>query len=487
MHGAFLTCSLALLAMAAPAEAATTVQVGDGFPGGPIHPAVLITDQTGEVNELAISYEYDAPPVPGDGVVTVRDDAASLEAGEGCIAEDGAVRCEVEDLQVIRALLGDGDDNAVAESPPRGTRSCVCVSIDGGDGDDTLTSRDGATLTGDAGDDHLIGEPSVAGAPGGARLRSGEMMSGGAGNDRLEGGVGADAMSGGSFGEAPPPGQDHLDGGPGDDSLSDGDHAAGEIGPDTVIGGTDEDVIHSYSERTSAVTVDLSTRGGDGEDGENDDVFNVEVVYGGLRNDRLIGDGDANIFFPLSGGNVVFGGRGDDSLMMAFPTGRNVVNGGRGDDFIEVEAYDSGTVRCGPGQDRIGERQRGSNADRRVDDDQDLGPFIAAACEALTAGPWAIDPVPDEPPSGRVMHFDRLPDARFGSDFYMDLTTVGEPPFEHLDRAVLKRSGARLRLPAAIDRNARRNGFQFRAAAWDNRSGGPKVSLLWRFRQRRYD
>jgi Ca2+-binding RTX toxin-like protein len=138
----------------------------------------------------------------------------------------------VSDVLVIRALLGGGHDLALAASPPGGTRSCGCVELHGGPGNDKMTSRDGADLYGDDGADFLIGEPNQAfPAPGALRPASSEEMFGGAGDDRLEPGVGPDFLNGGG-------GIDRMDGGAGDDTLHDGDSASGEIGPDGVIGST---------------------------------------------------------------------------------------------------------------------------------------------------------------------------------------------------------------------------------------------------------
>ena len=401
MRQAIVFCLLAGLIASETAAAATTVEVGDAV--------VVIADETGDPNTLEITY--------ADGVVGVSDETATLEPGEGCTSADGAVRCEVEALQVIRALLGGGDDSAVVESPPP-------VEMHGGDGD-----------------------------------------------DRLEGGVGRDSLIGGG-------GEDHLYGGGGDDELSDGDHAAGEIDSDTVIGGTGDDTINSYADRSRGVRLDLTERGGDGQRDENDDVVNVEIVYGGFGGDRLIGDGDANVFVPGGGRNRVVSGRGDDRLVLTFPDGRNVVNGGRGDDVIEAEAFEPGTLRCGQGRDLVTERLRRSGATRRADPERDFGPEITAGCEELVGGGWRIDPVPDEPLSGRLLHFDRLP-GRLDPDFRLDLTTVGRPPFQHVASGDLMRDGVTLRFPVAVVRRTRRDGSYFRAKAMDTRVS--ELRLLWRF------
>ena len=479
-----LLIALVGAAIGAPTASAATVEVGDAFPGGDMNPAVLITDETGEVNSLTITYEYTAQPLPGDGTVTVRDQSAPLQAGDGCVAAGDGVRCEVEDLFEVRAMLGAGDDTAAVESPP--SRSCGCVSLRGGDGNDELISRDGAELQGDAGNDHLIGEPNTALRPIGrnAGHASGEYMTGGAGNDTLEGGAGPDSMHGGSSSlqEPVPAGRDRLNGGDGDDSLDDGDDHGGEIGPDLLIGGSDEDEVYSYLGRSVGVRVDLSKNRGDGQPGEADEHVNVEVLYGSSGDDRFVGDGDANTFYPSAGNNRVRGRGGNDYVFAMAAEGRNAISGDLGRDTIRIEAYASASIRCGRGRDVVIEEPRGPLAPRQVDAERDRGPWISGSCEELQSLA-SVDPVPDGRVKGRRLTFDLPSGARFRRGFRLDLSGVGRP-FDVIASGRLKRRGVTLKLPRNVARRARRHGFQFRAELWNERAPtGARLRVLWRFRQ----
>jgi hypothetical protein len=104
-----LTLTFLFLALtASPALAATTVRVEDQFPGEPVNPGITVTDETGEVNTLTISYSYEtngAPfPPPGNAKVTVEDGSAELQAGEGCQQNGPSrVRCDVDGIVRIVA------------------------------------------------------------------------------------------------------------------------------------------------------------------------------------------------------------------------------------------------------------------------------------------------------------------------------------------------------------------------------------------------
>jgi hypothetical protein len=501
-----LSC-LAIALAAQPAAAATTVSVVDAYPDtllqSGFQPEVLISDQTGDVNALSVSYTYatngQPSPPPGDAVVTVRDDSADLEAGEGCEpAGSKRVRCTVEGILAIRALLGGGADTAGVEGPDGGI-SCTCVRLLGGDGNDRLTSQDGAGLEGDAGDDVLSGLPSTAtttanGFPG----PSDDGLSGGDGNDVLDGGIGDDHLAGGAgddvlrggaggdnlFGAEPaddpnpPAGRDDLHGGSGRDVLDDGDDHSGPIGPDKVVGGRGFDTVDSYLGRTAGVSVNLSRPGGDGQAGEGDSVVNVETVYGGTGNDTLVGDGDANQLFGGDGSNRIRG-RGGDDYLDGDSTARNALSGDRGDDHISVQVWTTGPVNCGRGHDIVFQSVRGEDAPREPSEN-DPGVAVAANCESIRLSGgyrFGLDPVPG-PVSGRLLTFDRLP-AQGWREFFSVVVTPAEPPYRHLGKGTSTREGVTVELPADVARRARRRGMALRAELWED---GAKLRMIWRFR-----
>ena len=508
---------LSAFAAAAPSASATTVKIGDAFPGDPVNPMVVATDETGEVNNLTISYTYETNdeqfPPPGDGTVIVEDSSAPLEAGEGCQELGGnRVRCSVEGIVAIRALLGGAADTATAQSPGEGELSCHCVALFGGDGDDALTSFDGVAMHGEAGNDTLTGLTSTAsGVPGGLTSASDDGLFGGPGNDMLDGGQGRDSLQGGagddvlsggngddfmlggetpsSFGgemtpagrPSPPAGSDKLDGGDGDDSLSDGDHYGPEIGPDELVAGAGVDVLSSYSGRERGVRVDLAKRGGNGEQGEDDTVVNFEIVYGSAGDDTLAGDGDGNQLHGFGGANTLRGRGGDDQLN-ALSLRRNRMFGDRGDDIITSPSWTPGSIDCGRGGDRIVQPPRGQDSPRQPRP-SDPGIYVSASCEAIGKGlgaAWAVDPVPDRPVRNRTVTLDRAPGASFRKHS-VEVTTA-ERPFRTLDRVTPTRRGVRAKLPGRVARRARRRGMTMRVEVYSEIFSTGQLKMLWRFR-----
>ncbi|GAA4707804.1 M91 family zinc metallopeptidase [Nocardioides conyzicola] len=193
----------------------------DGFDGVPSdgNEVGVITDgdrtifSTGSGND-DIRVEID--PKTGERVVTVN--------GQSYRVPDG------QDL-VIRA--GGGTDTI---DVPAGTD--VDVTLIGGEGNDTITTR--------GGDDTILGmdgEDKIDAGDGGDRVSGGadadyldgqggdDTVVGGSGRDTLYGMGGDDVLSGGE-------GQDYLEGADGDDRLDGGE------GNDILSGGKDDDTIH---------------------------------------------------------------------------------------------------------------------------------------------------------------------------------------------------------------------------------------------------
>ena len=178
-----------------------------------------------------------------------------------------------------------------------------------GVGNDTLTTIE--NLIGGAFDDTLTGSTLV------------NVLDGGAGNDTLWGGAGNDTLTGGV-------GNDVLLGGAGSDKLTGGD------GVDTA----------SYSDATSAVTVNLGLTGAQATGGSGSDTLTtVENLTGSNFNDKLTGS---------SADNVLDGGLGDDSLVGG--AGNDVLHGGVGNDNLnggdgnDVYSYTALNQDVGAGQ-----------------------------------------------------------------------------------------------------------------------------------------
>lgn len=184
-----------------------------------------------------------------------------------------------------------------------------------------------------------------------------DTLTGGTANDTLRGGKDGDTLNGGD-------GNDKLDGQEGDDTEN-GDGGNDKFlqsksgnGNDVMDGGADTDVV-KYNGRSSKVTIDLTTAGGEGETGENDTITNMEKVVGGRADDEIKGyANDANILLGGSGDDKLTGGSGDDVLKggsgddeLLGLAGEDKLVGGSGKDFLDG-GTGTDTLNGGTGRDR---------------------------------------------------------------------------------------------------------------------------------------
>jgi len=264
----------------------------------------------------------------------VRDDAAPLRAGSGCVQRSA--------------------HEATCAFPGGATYSRLGL-ISTGDGDDEVAlSADGWTLTVElgAGNDAFDGGYAlVHGEEGADVLSAGEhaaSLDGGSGDDRLSGGSGADFLRGGE-------GIDSLAGGGGDDVLEVADGM-----PDRADGGPGRDRL-SYADDFRGVVVDLADAALEGAPGEGDAASAIEDVAGGSGADRIAGDNADNRLVGGSGSDAVAGRGGDDVLVAAHdddvydgaPQNRDRLDGGRGNDRLGAGRRQRTRVTCGSGRDVI--------------------------------------------------------------------------------------------------------------------------------------
>jgi Ca2+-binding RTX toxin-like protein len=268
----------------------------------------------GEANRALFVWE-------NDGVI-VSDPGAALVLG--CMPRTlTEVRCAAPGAApagptaIANMYLGDGDDTGEIRNAP--ARPTLSVLLDGGPGNDTLSTNRG----------------TVVGGPGNDAL-TGELLQGGPGDDRL---AGTDT-------------DNVLDGGPGADLLK-------------GMGGIDRT---TYADRTGGVHVTIDGRADDGAPGEGDDV-ETEDVNGGAGPDLLLGDDGPNRLTGLCGDDRLTGGGGNDVL--EGDAGSDTIDGRAGDDIIYADAGPFGQppppaapcdaqpsdgsdlVACGPGDDLV--------------------------------------------------------------------------------------------------------------------------------------
>ncbi|BAT58850.1 bifunctional hemolysin/adenylate cyclase precursor [Variibacter gotjawalensis] len=246
-------------------------------------------------------------------------------------------------------LLGTGDDLVLSTAD-------TSLVIEGGDSDDQM----------------YIGGYTVGD----------DILSGGAGNDRIYAGIGEDQIDGGIgndalYGEA---GDDLILGGAGDDTIdggADDDVLYGDAGNDTMIGGLGDDILKGgadndtfiitstadghdkydggagidtvdFSAVTAAVTLTLRDTGTSSF--ATDTFENIENAIGGSGADKLTGNAFANVLVGNGGDDILKGGAGDDRLEGG--EGADDLDGGADNDTL-LGGADNDIIKGGAGNDII--------------------------------------------------------------------------------------------------------------------------------------
>ena len=107
---------------------------------------------------------------------------------------------------------------------------------------------------------------------------------------------------------------------------------------DFISGGSGIDAV-DYSGRTNNLTLTIGATG-NGEAGENDNISDVDNVYGGGGHDTIVGDGLANYLKGNGGNDTIIGGLGVDTIEAGNGNDRiraedglvDVIDGGAGTD-----------------------------------------------------------------------------------------------------------------------------------------------------------
>jgi Ca2+-binding RTX toxin-like protein len=275
------------------------------------------------------------------GVYTIVDGGAPVLAGSGCsLPSAGRATCGSNGITSIRVDAGDGNDViTLLPSTP--------ATISDGPGDDLVTAGSGADVfTGGPGNDSYWGGAGNDQFGDGGPGDGADTYNGGAGTDRvsyatragavtasiddvandggagegdnvkpdvenLTGGQGSDTLTGG-------PGANLLQGLAGDDTLNGGagdDTFDGGSGADSIYGGAGAHDVVDYSARTAPVTATLDDRGGDGEQGEGDNLHSdLEGIDGGSGSDFLGGGPGADTLDGNAGDDTLQGGPGADTM-----------------------------------------------------------------------------------------------------------------------------------------------------------------------------
>jgi Ca2+-binding RTX toxin-like protein len=327
---------LLIVALAAPlvlatrASAATVTAHEDDFNGL----EVVYVAATGEGNDVVVVDDV-------RNRVMITDRGAPVTASGACTSVDahsavcpGVAGRRPADAVDANLTLGDRDDRFA--TPRRFDTDDVNLHVDGGPGNDVLSGggNDSTVLHGGEGNDLLH-----------ANDWGGELH-GGPGDDVLYGGDDMDQLYGGG-------GHDQLYGRGGHDDLTDGDRDGGggaaAPGSDTLDGGGGTDGL-SYEHRTRRLSVRAEDNDDAGESGEHDSVRNVEWIFGGAGDDRLVGDRGRNRLAGGRGNDTLVGRGGDDEFFGE--AGDDRLIGGAGRDVF-IPGAGTNMLVCGGGRDSV--------------------------------------------------------------------------------------------------------------------------------------
>jgi uncharacterized delta-60 repeat protein len=129
---------------------------------------------------------------------------------------------------------------------------------------------------------------------------------------------------------------DKLTGDDGDNVLE------GRAGADQLDGGKGINTA-SYEHATIGVIADLSNPANNTEEAAGDTYKNIQNLLGSNFNDRLVGDGNANLLSGGSGDDTLIGNGAKDTLIGG--SGNDILTGGSGNDiFVFLPGFGNDTV-----------------------------------------------------------------------------------------------------------------------------------------------
>ena len=281
----------------------------------------------------------------GDDDIMGGDGADMIEGGAGTDTIDGGGGAANDTLSFANAAAGvtvdltgevdDDDYRMIAGDRVKGIEifsgsphddtftEGFSATIEGGDGDDTITAGNAAvsTLRGGDGDDTYVISPTASGGIGDTIEEDADE---GADTIRFTGRDEAGAARG-----------------------------AGVSGTAVVLPANVENAVAegNVSDYIDGNALDNTISGGGGDD-EIDGADGDDTIDGGAGDDTI--DGGA-------GSDTIDGGAGDDTIDGGFGAGNNVINGGAGADTITFGVGD--TVTGGPGADHFNVRGTVGNED----------------------------------------------------------------------------------------------------------------------------
>ncbi|QQA44034.1 right-handed parallel beta-helix repeat-containing protein [Pelagovum pacificum] len=246
-----------------------------------------------------------------DATAETDDIVADLSAGTLEVGTDASTSL----ASIERFLSGAGDDTITGNSADN--------TIDAGAGNDVVIGASGDDdLRGGTGTDTI----SYANDTAGLQVVLNSFAIGA--------GIGADFLSG----------FENLEGGQGDDTLTgdSGDNVFfATLGSDSINGAGGSNT-YDASGSTNRVIADLGFGTAGGSDVGVDSLTNIQNLVGGLADDQLTGDGNANTIDGGIGNDILSGGGGSDSIVGG--SGNDRIVAGDGDDEIDGGAGSGDTL-----------------------------------------------------------------------------------------------------------------------------------------------
>ncbi|WP_246079413.1 Hint domain-containing protein [Parasedimentitalea maritima] len=246
---------------------------------------------------------------------------------------------------------GDGDDIIIAgggnDDVTGGEGS---DSVDGGDGDDIIdTSGGGAIPLPDRGfPGYVSSSVTIPPIPAdGDTTDDMDTVDGGAGNDTITTGDDADYITGGT-------GDDSIDGGIDDDTISggaDNDYIVGGEGADSIQGDAGNDTIYGGLDPAFPDVLNILDDGSSGDPVDPDQTNGMDVIDGGEGNDLIYGQDDDDTLSGGAGDDTLFGGIDEDELSGG--AGDDVLLGGQGADLV-MGGDDADIIGVGIGDTIVG-------------------------------------------------------------------------------------------------------------------------------------
>ena len=299
---------------------------------------------------------YDRIRIQGSGIA--NNFVVSQASGQLRITDGPAVLNVSPIIQVVDIFAGGGNDTITITALDR-VRTATVLTINGGDGDDTINSNGTSiglmrvSLIGGLGDDSLTGSAGIDSLDGGD---GDDLLDAQGGNDLVFAGLGDDTILGGAGNDRifAGDGSDSVDAGAGDDSVVGdvgSDTINGDDGNDTLDGGSGTDTINGGSGNDSIL-------GGNEADDLNGSTGNDTVRGGGSDdtiigengNDKLYGDDGNDSILGYDGEDTINAGDGDDTIDGG--NGNDLLGGGNGDDLMNGAAGND-TLTGGDGNDTI--------------------------------------------------------------------------------------------------------------------------------------